>query len=185
MELAQKAIVPQVRAPVTIPNFSADPQAQTSTCETSARIQGPAPLPTSQPVFIHQPLVNISPPAVPVGPTYVDVPTIQAPPMISVPMQPIVSTVLSTASPNWLHQQMAISSSCYLPAQSVAPPMTIGPQLYVSQRTCAHLYTDHQSGSDQHMDITDEGGGSWMRPSGFGEAPRSQNPPYKLQSKLL
>ena len=168
-ELAQKVAVPQVQTAATIPNFDADPQAQPPTHETSTQIQGPAPLSISQQVFIRQPVVDILPPAVPAGPIDVDVPMMHAP-VISVSVQPIAPTVLPIAPLRWLQQQVTIDSSSYFPTQSAVPSVTIAPQLHIAQQNCAHVFTDRQSGSDQYMDITDEDGDSWMRPSEFREA---------------
>lgn len=181
MELTQKVIAPQVRTPVAISDFHADPQAQLPTRKTSARIQGPVPLPTSQQVVIYQPTVNVSPPAVPVGPIYVDVSMTEAPPLISMPVQPIVPAVLSTVPSSWL-QQRTTSSNSYFPA---VPPATIAPQFHIAQEACARVFTDHQSGSDQHMDITDGDGDSWMRPSGFGEATTLPEPATQTLAEII
>ena len=181
MKLTQKVIVPQVRTPVTIPDFNADLQAQSPTRETSARIQGPVPPPTSQHVVIYQPAVNFSPPVVPVSPIY-DVPMTEAPPLISMPMQPIVPAVLSTVPSSWLQQRVATSSNSYLPA---VPPATIAPQFHIAQEACTRIFTDHQPGSDQHMDITDEDGDSWMRPSGFGEAITLPEPATQILVEII
>lgn len=169
-EQARKIIAPQVRAPGAISNFNADRQAQPPMHDASTEIQGLASLPSSQHPFTRRPAVNASLPIVPVGPIYIDIPMTQAPPVIPIPAQPIVPMVLPAAPPSWFQHQVAISSSSYFAGQSVAPPITIAPQLHIAQPNCAHTPADHLSGSDQYMDITDEDGDSWMHPSGFGEA---------------
>jgi len=182
MELAQKVITPQARTPVTVLDFNADLQAQSPTRETSARIQGPVPPPTSQQVVIYQSAVNFLPPVVPVGPIYVDIPMTEAPPLISMPVQPIVPAVLSTVPSSWLQQRATTSSNSYFPA---VPPATIAPQFHIAQEACTRVFIDHHSGSDQHMDITDGDGDSWMRPSGFGEATTLPEPAARTLVEII
>jgi hypothetical protein len=50
-------------------------------------------------------------------------------------------------------------------------PITIAPPPYATQLACAPVVIDHhESGPGQDMDITDDDGDTWMRPSMFGEA---------------
>ena len=157
-EPVQKIIAPQFQAHLSVPNF-----------DVNAKIQGPAPLPLPLQAFTHQPAVSNVP--IPV-----DFPMTPASPVISVPVQPFVPSVLPTVHPSWLQQKVSIGCNSYFPAQSVAPLATIALGLHTVQATCAQDLTEHQSGSEEYMDITDEDGDSWMRPSEFGEIDALQEP---------
>lgn len=162
MELAQKITASPVHAPAAIPKFDTDPRAQPPVREIITQMKRLAPLPTSQQAFTHQPTVNFSPPAVPVEPLLIDVPMTQAAPVISLPIQPTVPMVPPTAPSSWFQQQVIIGFDSHFPAQPLAPPATIAPQLHLVQPTYGHAFADHQSASDEFMDITDGDGDSWM-----------------------
>lgn len=166
--------------PVT-PSCNVYPQPQLPVPEASTHIQGPPPLPTPRLT------VNISLPTVPVGPTHAIVPTTQAPP-VSLSRGPAISTLLPTAPSSWLQQQVVVRRNSYFPVQSVAHPMDIDPQPCITRPTCTPVFIEnHESKSDQHMDITDDDGDSWMRPSEFGEAktPQESTPSPPIQILVI
>ena len=163
--MAQKITTPQVRAPAAIPKSDADLQVQTPTREAIAQMKRLAPLPVSQQAFIPQPTASFPSPAVPI---LIDVPTIEAPPVIPMPVQLAVPMPSPAAPSSWCQQQVILGFNSHFPVQPLAPPVTIAPQLHI-QPTYNHAFTAHQPGSDEHMDITDGDGDSWMRPNEFGQ----------------
>ena len=189
VEPVQRTLAPRVQAPVTILNSNADPQPQPPTLEASAWTRQPVHLPTPQQQFIPQPAANTLLPTIPVGPTHTVRPVMQGPlPTTSAPVQPPMPTASQPVPPSWLQQQAVISLGSYFHPQPMVPLVIVTPPPHVPQPTFAPVLTHHhnESESDDGMDIVDDDGDSWMRPSGFGEATAPPEPaPVPLVRTLV
>lgn len=170
-ELIQRVVVPEVSAPNPSGNFQVHPLS----IEESAWTQGPAPFPAPPQVITPRPMISF-PPVVAADPIHV-VPTVQPPAAAtSVPVQQSTPIALPTAPANQ-SQQASITSSSYLSVQSAVPLTRNTPQFHISQSSYAPISVDcNHSEAEQQMDVTDDDGDSWMRPSEFRESPTSMEP---------
>ena len=180
--LVQKTVVPPVQAPVIPLNVKSDPlpQSQPLILKPSVWTQQPVPLPTPQQLFIPQPAVNTPLPTTPVGPIHATISATQGlpPPAISVPVQPPMPMALHTAPPAWLQQQVVIGPGSCFQTPLVAPLVTIPPLPQIARPTFAPVLIGHYNKPEpnQDMDVVDDDGDSWMRPSWFGETITPQEP---------